>query len=871
MESRNLAARAGRWSAQHRKKAIFGWLAFVIVSVLIGSALGTQKIADEDLGNGESRQADRALADGFPDRSSEEVLVQGRGGVTAQDPRFTAAVRDVERSLSRFDTVREIESPLDVGNAAQFSPDGRSALVTFDLLGDDEEAEENVEPVLAAVARVQAAHPDVRVEQFGDASADKALSESFEDDLRKAETLSLPITLVILVVAFGALVAAGIPLLLAMTAVAATLGLVGAVSQVAPVDESIQSVILLIGLAVGVDYSLFYIRREREERAAGRSEQASLEAAAATSGRAVLVSGFTVMVAMAGMYITGSPTFTSFATGTIMVVAIAMVGSLTVLPALLSKLGDRIDKGRVPFRKRLRPEDEGERGLWSAIVDRVLHRPLLSMVLAGGVLVALAIPAFGLHTVNPGVQGMPRDLPIMQTYDRIQAAFPGDPLPAVVAVTAPDVDSEAMKTAITRLRIRAVSTGQLREPVTITLNPDRTVAEVSIPIVGKGTDDASDAALATLRDEVIPATIERVPGARAYVTGITASSIDFNDLMKSRAPLVFLFVLGLAFVLLLVTFRSIVIPLKAIVLNLLSVGAAYGVLVFVFQDGNFESLLGFESIGGITSWLPLFLFVLLFGLSMDYHVFILSRVREAFDHGMRTDAAVAHGIKSTAGAVTSAAVVMVGVFAIFATLSALEFKQMGVGLAAAVLIDATIIRAVLLPATMKLLGDWNWYLPSWLEWLPEVAHEPAPAAAAAAPAVVERRAASESHPPIPAEDTLGIEVENRGASVRVELQGELDLGSAQDLRERLEQLEADRPQLLLIDVRRLRFMDSSGLAEIAAAVRRGRRDARRVVLVKSHGPLDSVLAVTRADLIVETVEDPGAVGFADAGGTPRLD
>jgi uncharacterized membrane protein YdfJ with MMPL/SSD domain len=298
MPSRNSAARAGRWSAQHRRQAIFGWLAFVLVSVIVGGALGMKEIATEDLGDGESKRADQTLADGFPDRASEEVLVQGRGNVKADDPRFTAAVNDVVRSLSGFKTVRDVKSPLDSGNSSQFSPDGRSALVTFDLLGDDDELEDNVTPVLAAMARVQSANPALRVEQFGDASTDKALSKAFEDDLRKAETLSLPITLVILVVAFGALAAAGVPLLLAISVVAAALGLVGAISQVVPVDQSISSVILLIGLAVGVDYSLFYLRREREERAAGNSEEASLQAAASTSGRAVLVSGVTVMIAM---------------------------------------------------------------------------------------------------------------------------------------------------------------------------------------------------------------------------------------------------------------------------------------------------------------------------------------------------------------------------------------------------------------------------------------------------------------------------------------------------------------------------------------------------------------------------------------------
>ena len=852
MERRNLAARAARWSAQHRKTAIFGWLAFVALAAAIGIfSLGIQTIPEEDLGNGESKQADQTIADGFPDLAGEQVLIQGRGDVGARDPRFTEAIEEVTRAVSRFDTVRSVESPLEPENRSLYSSDGRSAMVTFDLIGDEDQLDKRVEPVLAAVARVQAAHPELRVEEFGGASAGKALSERFEEDFQRAETLSLPITLVILFFAFGALVAAGVPLLLGISAVVATLGLVGIVSQVVPFSESISSLILLIGLAVGVDYSLFYIRREREERAAGRSEPDALQTAAATSGRAVLVSGCTVMIAMAGMYITGSAEFISFATGTIMVVAIAMLGSLTVLPAVLSKLGDRIDKGRLPFLGRLKAEDHGERGLWSAIVDRVLRHPVLWGLLATAVLVVMALPAFRMHTVNSGIQGLPQDLEIMQTYDRIQAAYPGDPIAAEVAVTAPNVESEAMRTAITRLRIRAVFTGEFKEPVTTTINPDKTVASVSIPIVGNGTDDKSNAALATLRDEVIPATIGRAPDARAYVGGLTAGSVDFNDLMKTRAPLVFVFVLGLAFVLLLVTFRSIVIPIKAILLNLLSVGAAYGVLVWVFQDGNLESLLGFESIDGIVSWLPLFLFVLLFGLSMDYHVFILSRVREAFDHGMSADDAVAHGIKSTAGVVTSAAVVMVAVFGIFATLSMIDFKQMGVGLAVAVLIDATIIRAVLLPASMKLLGNANWYLPSWLEWLPEIAHEPAPGEPAA-PA------------PSTAPGDLRIEIERRGPRTRIGLSGELDMGSVDTLRGCLEEAEAERPEVMLIDLRRLNFMDSSGLREIVHAVQRGRLESRRMVLLKAAGPIERLLTLVRAEDMMETTDDPAAVGFGAA-------
>ncbi|HEX8152895.1 MAG TPA: MMPL family transporter, partial [Thermoanaerobaculia bacterium] len=494
-------------------------------------------------------------------------------------------------------------------------------------------------------------------------------------------------------------------------------------SLASPVDSNISSVILLIGLAVGVDYTLFYLRREREERAAGRSADAALEAAAATSGRAVLISGFTVMVAMAGMYFTGSQTFSSFATGTIIVVAVAMVGSITVLPALLSKLGDRVDKARVPFLHRLRSKN-GESRLWGPILDRVLARPKLSVALAAGVLVVLALPSLTLKTGVPGTDSLPRDLAVMQTFDRIEAAVPGGPLPAVVAITADDVTAPAVRSAIADLRRDALASGQMKEPVQVDVSPDKRVARVLLPLDGDGSDARSQGALTTLRSDLIPSTLGRVDGVQASVSGQTAQSRDFNDLMKGHAPIVFAFVLTMAFLLLLVTFRSLVIPIKAIVLNLLSVGAAYGVLVWLFQEGHGEQLLGFESTGAITSWLPLFLFVILFGLSMDYHVFILSRIREAVDRGESTDDAVAHGIRSTAGVVTSAAMVMVAVFAIFATLSFLDFKEMGVGLAVAVLIDATIVRGVLLPATMKLLGDRNWYLPKSLRWLPRFDHEP---------------------------------------------------------------------------------------------------------------------------------------------------
>jgi uncharacterized membrane protein YdfJ with MMPL/SSD domain len=729
MQSRNFAARAGRWSAQHRKKAILGWFAFVIIATVLGGMVGTKTLADEDTGNGESKRGDQIVeAAGFPEQTGETILVQGKNGLKVGDPKFTAAVNDVVAKLERTKDVSKVENPLDPENKGNVSDDGRSVLVDFELPGDEDTAKDAVEAPLAAVDQLQKQHPEVLLGEFGDASAEKEIGEAFEEDFQKAEFLSIPITLIILLVAFGALVAAGLPLLLGATAVMGTIGLLGPISQLHALEESSSSVVLLVGLAVGVDYCMFYLRREMEERDAGRTWDAALNAAAATSGRAVLVSGLTVMAAMAGMFLAGNAVFVSFGIGTMLVVAVAMLGSVTVLPAMLSFLSRKgwVEKGRVPWVAKRRHKTRGESKVWSAILDRVLKRPLVSAIVAGGLLAALTIPAFSMHTVNPGVTGLPRSLEVMQTYDRMDAAFPGGSVPAEVVVKADDVTSPDVQKAIKDLQREAIATGQLNEPTDVEINPDKTVAVVDLAVRGTGTDAASEKSLAVLRDQVVPATVGKLQGAEVAVTGFTAGSKDFNDVMKSHLPLVFAFVLTLAFILLLVTFRSIVVPLKAIVLNLLSVGAAYGILKLVFQDGRLEGVLDYQSVGGVTSWLPLFLFVILFGLSMDYHVFILSRVREAVDKGMSTDRAVAHGIKSTAGVVTSAAAVMVAVFAIFATLSMLEFKMMGVGLAVAVFIDATIVRAVLLPATMKLLGDRNWYLPKRLQWLPKFDHEPQP-------------------------------------------------------------------------------------------------------------------------------------------------
>ncbi len=365
---------------------------------------------------------------------------------------------------------------------------------------------------------------------------------------------------------------------------------------------------------------------------------------------------------------------------------------------------------------------------WQLVLRPALRHPAAALLVGVAVLLAAATPLLHMHTRLTSFSDLPKNLPVVSSYERIQKRFPGAQEPAVVAIGAADVETPAVRTAIAQLQRRALASGQMSGPIDVAVNGARNVAKVEIPLRGDGADDRSFAALSTLRDRLIPATVGRVAGVSTAITGETAGTREFNRVTKEHWPLVFAFVLGLAFLLLLVTFRSLAIPATAIVLNLLSVGSAYGVLVWVFQEGHLQGLLGFHSDGAIVTWLPLFLFAVLFGLSMDYHVFIVSRIKELVDRGASTTEAVERGIATTAGTVTAAAAVMVAVFAIFATLSTLEIKQMGVGLAVAVLVDATIVRALLLPAAMKLLGRWNWYLPRWLRWIPDVRREqPGPA------------------------------------------------------------------------------------------------------------------------------------------------
>jgi putative drug exporter of the RND superfamily len=714
--------RIAGWSARHRKMAVLGWLVMVAAIFVVGSMLPASSVPSNDAG--QSGQAEQTLQRlGFTAPPAESVLIQQRGssasgGPFATNPAMRQAVRQVVAALARLPrSASGIESPLQPGHAGLVSADGRSALVTFKVPGNAASEDQAVGPALQAVAAIQGRHPGLIVGEAGDASTDRAANAAVGQDFRKAEVTSVPITLVLLIAVFGALIAAGIPLLLAATAVMTAISLLAIPGQWLPVGSSTSEVVLIIGMAVGIDYSLFYLRREREERARGASTGQALRIAAGTSGRAIVISGLTVMIALAGLFLTGYAVFTGIAIGTIAVVGVAVVGSLTVVPALLSWLGPWADRGRIPFLGRRRTAARPSR-LWAALVRRVVARPLAWGSIAALAMIALAVPGLGMRIGSPADGGFGGRLPVIQTLDRIDQAFPGSPSPAQVVVTGRDLAGPRVMDAIAALRARASAGGPIRGPVTVAPVADGRALLVDVPLAGNGTDHVSNDALLALRDRILPETLGRAGGVSYAVAGNTAENYDDIAVLRSRTPLVLAVVAVLAFVLLLVAFRSVAIPLVSILLNLLSVGAAYGLITLIFQDGRLAGLLGFTSYGAIVPWIPLFMFVFLFGLSMDYHVFILSRIRELRARGAATPDAIVGGIASSAGVVTSAAVIMVAVFSILATLSLIQLKMLGVGLGAAVLIDATVVRGILVPAALALLGERSWYLPRWLGWLP---------------------------------------------------------------------------------------------------------------------------------------------------------
>ena len=702
--------RVAGWSVRHRKTAVFGWLLLVVAAVLIGQRIGTTNLNSYD--PGQAGQAERILNEPVVQQpASESVLIQGRPGQTfGTDPEIRQAVQQVVAALQGLPrSAAAIRSPLTSPGLVS----GRSALVTFNVAGKPGNDDQTVVPAMNAVTTVAGRFPHLTIGEAGGATVDRAIGNSTSQDFHKAELTSVPISLALLLIVFGALIAAGIPLLLAGTAVISAISLLAIPSRWLPVDSTTSSIVLLVGMAVGIDYSLFYLRRVREERAAGHATSQALHIAAGTSGRAIVVSGLTVMISLAGLFLTGIDVFSGVAVGTIIVVGVAVLGSLTFLPGLLSMLGKWTDRGRIPFLGKRRTLARESR-LWGLLARAVVNKPLLWGGTAAIALLAAATPVLSMHLESPGIHDLPASVPVVHTLDELYQVFPGGPEPAEVVVTGQDLTGAEVTDAVHAIGRYASTTGALRAPITTATFGASQVLVVSVPLAGDGTDPTSNNALSTLRTQVLPMTLGKVPGISYSVGGLTAGNHDFNTQLNSRVPWVFAFVLGFAFLLLMTTFRSVYIPALSICLNLLSVGAAYGLMVLIFQDGHLQGPLGFTAYGGITPWLPLFMFVLLFGLSMDYHVFILSRIRELRLRGAGAREAVTSGISHSAGVVTSAAAIMVAVFSIFATLSIIEFKVFGVAMAAAILIDATIVRGVLLPAGLALLGDRAWYLPRWL-------------------------------------------------------------------------------------------------------------------------------------------------------------
>ncbi|HVV29766.1 MAG TPA: MMPL family transporter [Mycobacteriales bacterium] len=698
--------RLARWSARHPWRAVLGWVAFVAVCVAAGQLAGTRSATSLEQGTGESGRAAQILHDaGMESAATEQVLINARTGrLDLGGARAVAA--EVGTRMRVLPDVASVEPTVTAA-------DGSALLVPVIMRGSPDDADTKVGALLRVTAGVASAHPELRVQEVGDASIDKGVNDLVSRDFGKAEGLSLPITLVILLVAFGALVAAGVPVLLGISAVGGAIGLSALVSHLVPATDTLNNVILLLGMAVGVDYSLFYLKREREERAAGRSRQQAIEVAAATSGHSVVVSAIAVMVSMAGLYLAQDVTFSSLATGSLIVVAVAVVGSVTVLPALLMKLGGALERPRIPLLWRWTNNPDRRPRFWPALLRPALARPGRTLAVAVVAMLALAAPALGMTLRSTTADDLPRSIPAMHVYDRMNAAFPTRTSAHQVVVQAPTAAAGAVSAALEELQHQAAQTPLLSKEQN---EPIRSSADGGVHVVDIDTPFTADSARGTdslqlLREQLLPDVLASVAAhgpVRAEVGGDIAETVDYSHHNAEKLPWVIGFVLLLTLAVMLATFRSPVIALMSIAVNLLSAAASFGFLTLVFQHRFAEGLLRFHSTGAVVSWVPLFLFVVLFGLSMDYHVFVLTRIREGVARGLNTRAAVEYGLTRTAGVVTSAAVVMVSIFAVFATLQLNDMKQVGLGLAVAVLLDALVVRIVILPAAMVLLGRWSW-------------------------------------------------------------------------------------------------------------------------------------------------------------------
>ena len=756
--------RIAMWSARHRWPVVALW--FVATIGLFGTSIALGGIKAEDASGGPNQRSIEAsdaydvFNAGGKEAPFEQVLVVVSGGPNAvADPAFAAAVTDLVAKLGAASapvngvdtkTFDQLANPLQAPpNLGLVSPDKTTVRIIGRINGDDTRVAPLLAPIEPIVEAAKAANPGLTIHTIDSTFINRDINGLINEGLDQTLAITIPISFLILLFAFGAIVASVIPILLAVTSLLAAFGFLGIYSHVVgAVSPNATQLIVLIGLAVAVDYSLFMITRFRVERRAGRDRAKAIEVSSSTAGRAVFFSGLAVMISLAGLVTLGVNLFTSMAVGTIGVVLVSVIGSLTFLPATLSILGDRVNAGRIstwlPRLARALPlgalsrrgeaaiqwldrraaRQEGS-GFWGRLVTAVMARPVPMTIVAAALLLAIASPVLQLRTGVSDITAFPPTIDGVAGIELLNEKWPsGTDLQLAVVVTQADrADTQA---AIERLKPAGLAVPGLSEPVTVTPSKDGKVALVSFTMAGRENDEANRAIVRQFRTQVDPSIFGGLAGVRTYVTGDAAYALDVTQVYSDGIPTIFTFVLGLSFLLMLVAFHSIVIPIKAILLNLLSTGAAYGVLVLVFKDGWLAEPLGITKIDVIESWVPLFIFTILFGLSMDYHLFILTRIKEARDRGLDSRAAVAKGISVTAGTITSAASIMVVVFAVFVTLKFAFIQELGLGLAVAVFIDATIIRSVLLPATMTLLGDWNWWMPGFLSWIPRVTIEGEP-------------------------------------------------------------------------------------------------------------------------------------------------
>jgi uncharacterized membrane protein YdfJ with MMPL/SSD domain len=736
-----LTVRIALWSATHRWPAMLAWLALSFG--LLGLSLGLGGIRSDSSTSGgqnsqtESGRAATAMSPAGTASSEELDVVVTSASIRATDPAFRTTVEAiVDRLRSVQATVDETTGPALVEIADPYSapatagcvaPDNTSVRIVGRIDGDPAAIATRVAALEPVITAVEGAYPGYQIHAYDDTLVANEMNDEINRDMDGSTALSLPLTFLIMLLAFGALVAAGIPLLFAISALCAAFGAFGIFSQnVEPVSPFAAQVIMLIGLAVAVDYSLFMISRFRSQRRAGADRLGAIEIASATSGRAVLFSGIAVMISLAGLFMLPDSLFQSIAIGTIAVVSVSVAGSLVFLPAVLAILGDGIDRGRLPSVGRIgRRVDESSSprpSVWLPIVRTVMRHPIAAIVVAAATLLVLASPTARLNLGEMDTSILPSNLDGVKAVEALQTHWPAGTLLRLEAVVTP-AGTPAAQAAVDRLEASLVAIPGLHGPAQAAPTADGKSEVVSVVMSGGQNDAANWAIVRRVRSELVPQALAGSAGVSVLVGGGAATAMDQTQIYTDGMARVLLFVLAFSFVLLMLVFHSIAIPAKAILLNLLATGAAFGALVLVFKEGWFASLLGVTPTPVIQDWVPIFVFTVLFGLSMDYEVFILSRIKEAIDAGASSHDAVERGITHTAGTVTSAAAVMVVVFAIFLTLPITVAREMGLGLAVAIFVDATLIRCVLLPATMRLLGDWNWWLPPFLRWLPRITIE----------------------------------------------------------------------------------------------------------------------------------------------------